>query len=217
MRFLSVYTKGRSPIFSSRARLWSDFILTRQGGKVSLTRGKRGHFDCAFLFILLVQPHSLGQATESILEFALHFDKPFVIVPCCVFPTLFPHRRIRAEANAVSEEAETSPVVVVKGQGGADDVATLEVSRRALELAIPSITSGYGGDRVSESASAAAAADTAAADMGVPVTSYKDLVSYLVERGGPGAHVAHLPLLGANTVVYRLEGNGCPLRGPAMP
>ena len=26
------------------------------------------------------------QATDSIVDFAMHFGKPFAVVPCCVFP-----------------------------------------------------------------------------------------------------------------------------------
>mmetsp|Transcript_1739 Transcript_1739/g.3692 ORF Transcript_1739/g.3692 Transcript_1739/m.3692 type:complete len:113 (-) Transcript_1739:250-588(-) len=33
-------------------------------------------------------------ATEAIVDAALYFAKPFVVVPCCVFPNLFPHRTV---------------------------------------------------------------------------------------------------------------------------
>ena len=52
------------------------------------------------------------QATEVIAEFALLHDKPFAIVPCCVFPTLFPDRR-------VWEAGENVP-----GLGGETEVET---------------------------------------------------------------------------------------------
>lgn len=32
------------------------------------------------------------EATESIVDFAKKFGKPFAVVPCCVFPALFPDR-----------------------------------------------------------------------------------------------------------------------------
>jgi len=35
------------------------------------------------------------QATEPIIDAALALGKPFAVVPCCVFPDLFPHRRTR--------------------------------------------------------------------------------------------------------------------------
>ncbi len=44
------------------------------------------------------------EATEAILDSALSFQKPFAIVPCCVFPSKFPHRKYRVP---VLEGAET--------------------------------------------------------------------------------------------------------------
>ncbi|KAK3237550.1 hypothetical protein CYMTET_52384 [Cymbomonas tetramitiformis] len=35
------------------------------------------------------------QATEPIVDAALDLNKPFAIVPCCVFPSLFPERRLQ--------------------------------------------------------------------------------------------------------------------------
>jgi len=35
------------------------------------------------------------ECTEDILDAALHYKKSFAIVPCCVFPTFFPTRRLR--------------------------------------------------------------------------------------------------------------------------
>merc|ERR1719203_1874307 len=34
------------------------------------------------------------EATEDIVDFALKYNKSFAVVPCCVFPTLFPHRKL---------------------------------------------------------------------------------------------------------------------------
>ena len=35
------------------------------------------------------------QATEAAVDLALALRVPFAVVPCCVFPSLFPHRRTR--------------------------------------------------------------------------------------------------------------------------
>ena len=35
------------------------------------------------------------QATGSIVEFAMENHKPFAVIPCCVFPRLFPNRFVR--------------------------------------------------------------------------------------------------------------------------
>jgi hypothetical protein len=42
---------------------------------------------------LLVGLHA-DAATEAIVDAALHYNKPFVVVPCCVFPSLFPQRTL---------------------------------------------------------------------------------------------------------------------------
>jgi hypothetical protein len=56
------------------------------------------------------------QATDFILDFALEFKKPFTIIPCCVFPTLFANRRFSGKmpmAQLCEEpgEEQTHPVL----------------------------------------------------------------------------------------------------------
>lgn len=43
---------------------------------------------------LVLGLHADG-ATEAIVQAALDYNKPFVVVPCCVFPNLFQQRRVR--------------------------------------------------------------------------------------------------------------------------
>jgi hypothetical protein len=45
------------------------------------------------------------QATEPIVDIAIRFQKPFAIVPCCVFHRLFPNRRTN-EGNPVIQYAD---------------------------------------------------------------------------------------------------------------
>jgi hypothetical protein len=45
------------------------------------------------------------QATEPIVDFALFHNKPFAVVPCCVFPHLWPHRQL-ASGKSVVDYAE---------------------------------------------------------------------------------------------------------------
>jgi hypothetical protein len=45
------------------------------------------------------------QATEAIVDFALEYKKPFAVVPCCVFPDLFKHRRDRDGAPVTERMA----------------------------------------------------------------------------------------------------------------
>mmetsp|Transcript_11642 Transcript_11642/g.17385 ORF Transcript_11642/g.17385 Transcript_11642/m.17385 type:complete len:250 (+) Transcript_11642:134-883(+) len=42
---------------------------------------------------LIVGLHS-DEATEQIVDYAIKYGTRFAVVPCCVFPHLFPHRRI---------------------------------------------------------------------------------------------------------------------------
>ena len=42
---------------------------------------------------LMIGMHADG-ATEAIVDIAIHYRKPFVVVPCCVFPNLFRHRQV---------------------------------------------------------------------------------------------------------------------------
>ena len=52
---------------------------------------------------LLIGMHA-DSATEAIVDIALEYEKPFVVVPCCVFPNFFSHRKI------VKEDGVSYPV-----------------------------------------------------------------------------------------------------------
>lgn len=52
---------------------------------------------------LLVGMHP-DQATEPIVNAALKYNKPFAVVPCCVFPNLFPDRKLRDGTEVVQYE-----------------------------------------------------------------------------------------------------------------
>lgn len=56
---------------------------------------------------LLIGLHSDG-ATEAIVDAALYYGKPFVVVPCCVFPNLFTNRYIYVS----TEDEQTKQVPV---------------------------------------------------------------------------------------------------------
>lgn len=62
---------------------------------------------------LLIGMHSDG-ATEAIVDVAMHYRKPFVVVPCCVFPNLFQNRFIpRYDKENMSDELKHEVVDVV--------------------------------------------------------------------------------------------------------
>eukprot|EP00923_Selenidium_pygospionis_P007617 GHVN01013034.1.p1 GENE.GHVN01013034.1~~GHVN01013034.1.p1 ORF type:complete len:379 (+),score=47.98 GHVN01013034.1:316-1452(+) len=53
--------------------------------------------------VLLIGMHA-DNATEAIVDAALHYQKPFVVVPCCVFPNLFPQRNVEVVEEQESDE-----------------------------------------------------------------------------------------------------------------
>jgi hypothetical protein len=50
--------------------------------------------------LLLIGMHADG-ATEAIVDAALRYEKPFCVIPCCVFPKLFPQRMVREDDRQV--------------------------------------------------------------------------------------------------------------------
>mmetsp|Transcript_3912 Transcript_3912/g.6025 ORF Transcript_3912/g.6025 Transcript_3912/m.6025 type:complete len:310 (+) Transcript_3912:129-1058(+) len=59
---------------------------------------------------LIIGLHADG-ATEAIVDAALRYNKPFVIVPCCVFPNLFRHRFIYVEEDDGNENEKKKVAV----------------------------------------------------------------------------------------------------------
>jgi len=95
--------------FEHRASYFDDATLREDPGLADAVRR-----SC-----LVVGLHADG-ATEPIVDAALEHGKPFVVVPCCVFPNLFPHRRVVVVCNRgvgdVRIEADEK-----KGHHGNDD------------------------------------------------------------------------------------------------
>jgi len=63
------------------------------------------------------------EATEAIVDFALAHQKPFAVVPCCVFPSQFP-KRLTPEGQVVTTRAELVSYLVARA--GAE-IAFLDV------------------------------------------------------------------------------------------
>lgn len=72
-----------------RAKFGNDLVATR-----------RAFFDRVSVFVGL---HP-DQATEPIVDVALSLQKPFAVVPCCVFPTENPQRKLADGSPVVSYE-----------------------------------------------------------------------------------------------------------------
>ena len=56
------------------------------------------------------------EATEQIVDAALKYGRPFAVVPCCVFPRLFPQRRL-ASGGAVRTTAALCDYLLQKAPG----------------------------------------------------------------------------------------------------
>lgn len=71
--------------------------------------GWRRRFSRGFSLVVAVHP---DQATDPALEYALEAGAAFAIVPCCVFPRLFSHRRLLRPAASGD-----APAAAVGGSG----------------------------------------------------------------------------------------------------
>lgn len=111
-------------------------------------------------------------------DYALEAALPFAIVPCCVFPRLFPHRRILGTSSNHSGSSIGTSSTGTNGGGSNHSGSSTGASSTG--------TSGGGSAEVPEE---------------VPVLTYRDLVTYLVAKGR--AQQAVLGFEGANIVVYR--------------
>jgi hypothetical protein len=165
------HPNGGRPFGQVRALLSPSFEATAAGQSLLS--------ECS----VLVGMHP-DEATEAIVDAALKYGKPFAILPCCVFPKLFPHRRLLAPPQPqpqpepepeLEPEPEPQPVLSY-----AHFIAYL----RAKD----------GGD---PQPSSPAAATVAGAGAGAAP-----------ECGG-NSHIqsAHLAVEGRNQILYRLHGS----------
>jgi hypothetical protein len=70
-------------------------------------------------FSLVIGLHP-DEATEPIADYALEAGLPFAVVPCCVFPRLFPERRLAVDGGqAVAVESYGQLVQYLMQKGGA--------------------------------------------------------------------------------------------------
>lgn len=74
------------------------------------------------------------QATEPILQAAVTHRRPFSIVPCCVFPYLFPDRVFRTEDGTEAPVADWEHLVEYIAQIGSADRSRLPFEGRNLVL-----------------------------------------------------------------------------------
>lgn len=84
---------GHPPVFTHvRALLDEAFEASPQGAALLA--------DCS----MLVGMHC-DEATEPLVRAAIRHGKPFAVAPCCVFPRLFAHRRLRSGGRVLTYDA----------------------------------------------------------------------------------------------------------------
>ncbi|GMH35979.1 hypothetical protein BSKO_03847 [Bryopsis sp. KO-2023] len=100
-------------LYKPQGQIQAEFFPELWQGEGNLGERLRG---CS----LVVGMHP-DQATDSIVDFAMEFGKDFAVVPCCVFPRLFPGRRVRNE-NGALDPVKTHPQLVqhLKQKAGAE-------------------------------------------------------------------------------------------------
>lgn len=126
--------------------------------------------------------------------------KPFAVVPCCVFPRLFPHRRMPRQ-GAVASQGSVDLIDYSRSLGQTQPTALCESKTKkpnnAHEMLVSSRTISQSNDRAQEHAAEQEAS-------GEAVVSHKQLMAYLQHKGGASARVSNVPFEGMSKVVYRL-------------
>ncbi|KXZ53943.1 hypothetical protein GPECTOR_6g861 [Gonium pectorale] len=161
------------------------------------------------------------QATEAILDFALQGGKPFALLPCCVFPRLFPGRRLRLRPGGGPGGGGggpgPGPGAAASGESpsgtGPLNAADLESVIAAAAAAPAAGNRGNGG--------AAGDGDGGNGWVSMAVESYPQLVAYLLQRAeaaaepppssamtGPATAAATLEWLGAQAGAGAWESAG---------
>ena len=83
------------------------------------------------------------QCTEDILDVALQYNKPVAIVPCCVFPTLFPMRRLcgkheNIESNRVTTYDDFIQYLLQKDDRLREEILPFEGKNKVIYLPLSS-------------------------------------------------------------------------------
>ena len=54
------------------------------------------------------------EATDDVIEMSMKYFKPFVCVPCCVFPNKFPNRKLKASGKVVRSRSQLIEYIMEK-------------------------------------------------------------------------------------------------------
>ncbi|GLC52433.1 hypothetical protein PLESTB_000628600 [Pleodorina starrii] len=126
------------------------------------------------------------QATEAILDFALETGKPFALVPCCVFPRLYPHRRLRLGPSPPPPPPSVQGPGPGAGPGEAAAAAAesggMLAGSRPPQLTQAPIAHPTASNPSSTPSSASSSSSPSPPHHWVPVESYPQLLDYLLQR-----------------------------------
>ena len=75
-------------------------------------------------------------ATECIVDMGLLYNKPFVVVPCCVFPNLFTHRTLTIVKPSSTLSSSTTTTTTVRSWEQFCDYL-LQKDNRILKCTLP--------------------------------------------------------------------------------
>jgi hypothetical protein len=126
------------------------------------------------------------------VHYAVQTNKSFAIVPCCVFSSLFPNRRLR-------RKWVKSRRVQVKGQDQGQGQGESGKGRGEESVSSEGIAPTPGDEHEDRSQ----LGENEGSSPLEPVVSYDDLIQYLLQNA-PGSKVAYLNFRGRNKVVYRV-------------
>lgn len=110
-----VHEGAAAPLHLQQVQAWFSLELWNTAGWQQLFT------DCS----LVVGLHP-DQATEPILDFAVQQQLPFAVMPCCVFPRLFSHRRLRHSSGQSVPVVTYEDLVAYLRQRGAAEKHVLD-------------------------------------------------------------------------------------------
>ena len=110
--------------------------FTQQNAVENVDDSESGLLSAIQNATLFIGMHADG-AVEAIVDSAVHFSKPFVVVPCCVFPNLFHKRTITKQVKNENGITETKTVPVRSYEDFCQYLLDKDQRFRSTELPFP--------------------------------------------------------------------------------
>ena len=123
---------------------WGSFFPVREDFAVRRSEGREPFQLCLEQCSMVVGMHP-DEATDAIVDFALLHDKPFAVVPCCVFPKRFSHRRL-ANGEAVTTWEQYCEHIMQRDPRIRSTELPFDGRNRVLYRLPPGVDDGEGGN-----------------------------------------------------------------------